>query len=116
MTTIVEIHMQDLKDLLCGKVKPSAIVGKGYKNPKSVASAWLRKEMHNAVNNQSSVQYIGVASNGNAFKTEAKAMQSKAYKSLVDGKFQTFNDARVRDYGVMPSMLGDGYEVYACLS
>jgi hypothetical protein len=115
MSEKVENHLINLKGLIAGTIKPSRIVGAGYVNPKSVASAWLRKEIHNIENPNSMVDYVGVMSNGKAYQSEVKAMKSKAYQALLGGVFKTTNKSFVTDYGVMPSRLGDGYEVYACL-
>ncbi len=116
MQSKIDAYLTDLKGLLTGTVKPRTIVGTGYNNPKSVASAWLRRELHNIENPNSEIQYVGVTSNGKAYQSESKAMKSKAYQSLVSGTFRTMNNAVVKDFGVIPSRYGDGYEVYACFS
>lgn len=111
----VDKYLMDLNRLLAGTVMASHIIGKGYCNPISVASAWLRMQIHNLENPNSNIHYIGVTSNGKAYKTVNSAMKSKAYQSLVDGTFKVLNNSNVVDYGVIASRYGDGYEVYACL-
>ena len=81
----VQEYKQDHINLMAGIIKPSKIVGRGYKSPKSVASAWLLKEIHNAENPKSKVSELLVMTNGKPFGSEAKAMASKAYKALIDG-------------------------------
>jgi hypothetical protein len=100
----VQEYKQDHINLLSGIIKPSKIVGRGYKSPKSVASAWLLKQIHNAENPQSKVSGLMVMTNGKPFSSEAKAMASKGYKALIDGTIQLLADnTYVSDYGVMPS-------------
>ncbi|MBW0298864.1 hypothetical protein B4P00_22120 [Shewanella xiamenensis] len=116
MQSKIETHLADLKGLLEGTVKPRTIIGTGYNNPKSAASAWLRMQLHNIENPNSKIHYVCVTSSGKAYESESKAMKSKAYQTLVGGTFNAINNASVKDFGVIPSRFGDGYEVYACLS
>jgi hypothetical protein len=106
----------DLSGLLAGTVRPSTIIGAGSSHPKSVASAWLRKEIHNIENPSSTVQYIGVSVSGIAHTSKVRAMKSKAYQALLDGTFEAINNQVVTGYGVMSSQHGDGFEVYVCLT
>lgn len=99
----VQEYKQDHINLMAGFIKPSKIIGRGYKNPKSVASAWLLKQIHNAENPLCKVSDLLVMTNGKPYSSEAKAMSSKAYKALTDAKFQLLADnAYVKDFGVMP--------------
>lgn len=116
MNNKVENHLADLKGLLIGTVKPRHIVGTGYKSPKSVASAWLRKEIYNIENPNDSVDFIGVTTSGKAYQTEQQAINSKVYQSLINQEFKSINNSVVTDFGVMLSRFGDGYEIYACLN
>ena len=103
-------HKQDLSNLLAGKIKPAKIIGRGgYKYPKSAASAWLLKQIHNKENPNSKISDCFVMTNGKPFPTESKAMQSDSYQSLLAGKFGLMSDrAYVSDYGVMASPCGNG--------
>mgnify|MGYP003625406857 CR=1 FL=1 len=96
----------DLAALLNKQITPLSIIGTGYKNPRSVASAWLRKEMHNLKNPNFKVSQVHVKADGHAFESELKAKRSKPYKELVAGTYQTVNNRAVADYGVMPSPCG----------
>ena len=101
-----------LSQLLAGAIRPSSVIGKGYKNPKSVASGWLRTQLHNLQNPNATVSQIHVSSTGKAFTSERKAMHSPVFKLLVNGKYTTINSSVVIDYGVIPSTIGDGIEIY----
>ncbi|GIU41025.1 hypothetical protein TUM3794_20450 [Shewanella colwelliana] len=104
-----------LKQLLNREISPATVVGKGYKNPRRTASAWLRQQLHNLENPNSRIAFIGVASTGKAYASEAKAMKSADYQALAAGNFKLLTDALiVVDYGVMPGPGDDGYVVYAC--
>ena len=81
------ILQTQLTQVLNGTLRPSCIVGTGYKSSRGVASAWLRKEIHNKQNPNCRVDDVYVQVNGKPFATEAKAMQSKAYQQLVKGEF-----------------------------
>ncbi|WP_282109337.1 hypothetical protein [Shewanella algicola] len=111
----IEEYFAYLKALLDAKITPSAIVGKGYVYPKSVASAWLRKEIHNMENPTVKVDHVSVTTSGKAFGSESKAMKSSVYKSLQAGQFKAINNATVVDFGVMTAPGGDGFMIYACL-
>ena len=103
----------DLNGLMNGMVKPSTIVGRGYKNPKQVAAQWLRSEMHNEENPRCKVSQVHVASSGKGFSSESAAMKSKPYKNLLSGDYKLINNATVTDYGVMPTPDNDsGYMIY----
>ena len=111
-TRIAELQ-SDLNGLMNGSVKPSSIVGRGYKNPKQVAAQWLMSEIHNASNPNCKVSQVHVASSGKGFTSESRAMNSKTYKSLLKGEYKLINDATVTDYGVMPTPDNDsGYMIY----
>ena len=112
-------NQNSLTHLLAGLIKPGSIVGSGYKNPRQVASEWLRKEIHNdSCNNDAScrVDQIHGTSSGKAFTSEARAMKSNTYKQLVNGVYKTFSGRQVKDFGVMPSPHGDGYEIYVSMA
>lgn len=102
----------DISNLLARNIKPSSIVGTGYKNGRQVASQWLRKELHNKSNPSATVDQIIVMSSGQAFSSEAKAIQSKSHKLLVNGDFKVWKTHRITDFGVFPSEFGDGFEIY----
>lgn len=110
------ILQTQLTQVLNGTLRPSCIIGTGYKSPKGVASAWLRKEIHNRQNHNRRVDDVYVQVNGKPFATEAKAMQSKAYQQLVKGEFKLITDGLiVGEYGVMTAPGNDptpGYCVY----
>jgi hypothetical protein len=112
----IEEYSAYLNDLLAGNITASAIVGKGYVNPKSVASAWLRMNIHNMTNPKSVVEYVSVTKSGKAFATENNAMMSSVYKTLQAGQFKAINNAEVVDFGVMVAPGGDGFMIYACLN
>lgn len=103
-----------LTQLMAGAIKPSSVVGRGYKYPKSVASSWIRTQIHNQENPNSKISDCYVTTSGKPFPTESKAMASEGYKLLVAGKFKLISDRfYVKDYGVMPAPGGDGgYVVY----
>ncbi|GGZ77682.1 hypothetical protein [Paraglaciecola chathamensis] len=106
----------DLAALLNKQITPRSIIGTGYKNPRSVASAWLRKEMHNLTNPNCKISQVHVKADGHAFESELKAKRCKPYKALATGTYQTINNRAVLDYGVMPSPCGGGYLVYVVQS
>ena len=54
----VSKYQTHLIQLLTGTLAPRQIVGTGYKYPKSVASAWLRKEIHNKQSSISSFKSL----------------------------------------------------------
>jgi hypothetical protein len=103
-------YRQKFADLIIGKITPSSIVGRGgYKYPKSVASSWLLKQIHNFENPNCKLSECFVMTSGKPFPSEAKAMQSTHFQSLLSGTFQLLADrAYVSDYGVMPSPCGNG--------
>jgi hypothetical protein len=112
-------YKQDFSDLMASKITPASIVGRGgYKYPKSVASSWLLKQIHNAENPNCKISDCFVMTNGKPFPTEAKAMQSAQYQSLLSGKSNLLSDrAYVSDYGVMPSPCGNGgYILYVVIA
>ncbi|MAI66117.1 MAG: hypothetical protein CL600_14840 [Alteromonas sp.] len=115
MKTISQRQTQ-LTQLLTGELKPRQIIGTGYKYPKSVASAWLRKEIHNEQNPSQSVSDLFVQTNGAPFTSEKKAKCSKMYQQLVKGSFELITrNLIVSDYGVMPaptSGIDEGYCIY----
>jgi hypothetical protein len=112
LTRITELQ-SNLNDLMNGHLKPSTIIGRGYKNPKQVAAQWLRSEMHNESNPSCKVSQVHVSSSGKGFLSESKAMKSKTYKSLLNGEYKLINNAIVTDYGVMPTPDNDsGYMIY----
>lgn len=98
----------DYDRLMNGQTKPSSIVGRGYKNPKQVASQWLIREMYNVLNVCNKVSQIHIASSGKGFSSESRAMQSKIYQSLVNGEYKLLNGCVVSDYGVLPTPLDNG--------
>jgi hypothetical protein len=111
-TRLTELQ-SDLNGLMNGNVKPSTIVGRGYKNPKQVAAQWLRTEMHNESNPSCKVSQVHVASSGKGFSSELTAMKSKTYKSLLSSEYKLINNATVTDYGVMPTPDSDsGYMIF----
>lgn len=93
----------DYIQLMSGQTKPSKIVGGGYKNAKQVAAQWLMREMYNVLNVYNKISQIHVASNGKGFSSEARAMQSKTYQSLVNGEYKLLNGCVVSGYGVLPT-------------
>lgn len=112
----IEDLFKDLKGLLDGIIKPRRIVGTGYTYPKSVASAWLRKEIHNLESPTCKVDHVCVTSSGKAYRTETMAMKSEVYQNLVKGTFKTITNSIVNDYGVMTAPGSDGYMIYVCLN
>lgn len=98
----------DYDRMMNGQTKPSSIVGRGYKNPKQVASQWLMREMYNVLNVCNKVSQIHVASSGKGFSSESRAMQSKTYQSLVNGEYKLLNGCIVSGYGVLPTPLDNG--------
>ncbi|MFT5715963.1 MAG: hypothetical protein ACI9T7_000136 [Oleiphilaceae bacterium] len=112
-------YKQNFSDLMASKITPASIVGRGgYKYPKSVASSWLLKQIHNNENPNCKVSECFVMTSGKPFPSEVKAMQSTQYQSLLSGTPQLLADrAYVSDYGVMPSPCGNGgYIVYVDIS
>jgi len=108
------IAVINLKKLLDGSLKPSKVIGTGYKNAKATASAWLRKELHNMQNPNVKVDEVFVAPNGKGFESESHAMRTTRYRALINGNYGTADDKIVTDYGVMPAIGGDGYMAYVC--
>ena len=103
-----------LSNLMAGQITPTSVVGRGYKYPKSVASSWIRTQLHNQDNPNCKINDCYVMTNGKPFSSEAKAMSSKAYEQLLSGSFELLADyLYVKEFGVMPSPGGDGgYVVY----
>lgn len=105
----------ELLQLLKGELKPSDVVGKGYKYPKSVASAWLRTEIHNLSNPNNKVSDIYVQTNGKPYASEERAKQSEAYLQLEKGTFRLLSDNYVvSEFGVLPASQ-DGSEKGYCI-
>jgi hypothetical protein len=93
-----------LTQLLTGTLNPRQVIGTGYKYPKSVASGWLRKEIHTEQNPSQSVSDLFVQTNGAPFTSEKKAKSSNVYQQLVKGSFQLITSNLIFcDYGVMPA-------------
>ncbi|WP_447018474.1 hypothetical protein [Shewanella algae] len=114
MKTVDEYKLL-LNQLLNRQISPATVVGRGYKNPRLTASAWIRQQWHNLENPNNRVDFVGVTSTGKAYVSEAKAIRSKDHQALVEGTFKLISDcSTVVDYGVMPAPGGDGYMVYAC--
>lgn len=104
-----------LASLLNGKLKPMAVIGTGYKNPKKTASEYLRTQVANStLSEQNKVSTVIVSTSGYAFKSESNAKRSKAYCQLSEGKCELFARKVITDFGVWPSAYGDGYEIYVC--
>lgn len=79
-----------------------------YKNPKSSASAWLRKELHNVSNPEQAISDCFVTS------SIAKAKSSRAYIQAAEGSMQFICEGiQVEDFGVLPDPAGgDGFIVF----
>ena len=75
-----------LDGVLDGSIKPSKIIGSSYKQGKSVASGWLRRQI--LALNGVKVCALHVATNGKGFKNEELAKKSEAYKLLAEGKYK----------------------------
>lgn len=106
---------QKLTDLLAGRVKASTVIGTGYKNGRKSASEYLRTQLANStLSEKTKVSTVIVNSQGRGFKTEAAAKRSKGYTQLFNGTADIFVNKTITDYGVWPSVLGDGYEIYVC--
>jgi hypothetical protein len=105
--------LSDFTGVISGTVSARSIVGSGYKNTKQVAAQWLLKEMHNLENPSCQVSQVHVSSSGKPFASEASAIRSKVFKTLVDGEYRLINNAVVTDYGVMPTPDSSvGYMIY----
>lgn len=105
-----------LLGLLSGVVKPTAIIGGGYQNPRMSAGSYLNRVIYNTENPNSAVDFVSVSSNGHGYKSENSAMRSKEYKLLIAAtENQTIMDSGVlvKKVGVMPDSLGFGFMIYA---
>lgn len=105
-------YRENLTGLLMGQIRPSKIVGTGYKNPKQVASGWLRTQMHNETNPNQKVCEIKVSASGAGFISELKAKKCQTFKALENGTLSLLNEATVTEFGVQKALYGDGYEVF----
>jgi hypothetical protein len=114
MNTATDTYAQYLIGLMAGTLAPSTIVGAGFRNPRSVASAWLRKQWHNENNPGWKIDHVSVASDGSSYKSVSTAKNSKTYKSLVDGSFSTICNSVVTKYGVLPAPGDNGYMIFVC--
>lgn len=112
----VSKYQTHLIQLLTGTLAPRQIVGTGYKYPKSVASAWLRKEIHNKQNPFNKVTQLFVQTNGAPFVSQKKAKSSKIYQQLVEDSFKlTSRNLVISDFGIIPTPtngIDDGYCVF----
>lgn len=111
--TLSEYRML-LQDLMAGNARPSKIIGRGYKNPKSSASGWLRREMHNITNPEQAISGCYVTSSGAPYSSIAKAKASLAYIRAAAGTMQFIRkDMHLEDFGVIPDPAGDkGFVVF----
>ena len=72
-----------LQDLWDGNIKPSRVVGGGYRNGKSVAGGWLIGQILFKNEKDGWKKGVTVASSGKPFTTLARAKNSKHYKSAI---------------------------------
>lgn len=107
-----------LLEFRAGLIKPSALIGNGYRNPRKAAYEYLLKKLHNEENPSARVDGIIVSSTGQAFCTEVRAVRSQAYGSIMDGSSKLISSSMlITDYGVMPSPDGEGgYVIYIVTS
>lgn len=99
-----------LANLLSGAVKPSKIVGTGYKQAKMQASCYLRKIIHNDENPGFTVSKVFTNTNGTAFRSEESAKRSNIYNELSLG-IHPLSD-QVEQFGVIEAPGEDGFMVY----
>tara|TARA_Y100000780_G_C13694801_1_gene421045 strand:+ start:216 stop:560 length:345 start_codon:yes stop_codon:yes gene_type:complete len=99
-----------LANLLAGAVKPSKIVGAGYKQAKMQASCYLRKIIHNDENPSFKVSQVFTNTNGTAFRSEESAKRSNVYNELSLGTHPLSD--QVSQYGVIEAPGEDGFMVY----
>ena len=95
----------DYDRMMNGQTKPCSIFSRRYKNPKHVASQLLMRELYNVLNVCNKVSQIHVASSGKGFSSESRAMQSKTYQSLGNGRYNVLKGCIVSGYGVVPTPL-----------
>lgn len=96
----VQEYTSDLQKLIAGTIRASSIIGKGYKAPKGVASAWLRLQIHNLQHPEFKVHQVHVTAEGLPYSSESRAKRSKAFAMLETGKYETINNSTVSDYGI----------------
>lgn len=111
MNAIITEYSNDLTQLLNGSIKPRSIIGTGYKNPKSVASAWLRQQIVKQQKPSLKIGGVFVTASGKAFTSIDKAKKSKIFKVLTENNYQLFADSlEVDKYWIEEALLG-GYMI-----
>jgi len=111
-TTKIEEYEVMLSDLFSGKIKPSKVVGTGYKNPRQVAAEWINKQILNAQNPNNKKCDVHLMSSGKPFKDVTIAKRSKIFNTIALGEYKTINDSVVADFGVCKAPVGSGYLVW----
>tara|TARA_Y100001936_G_C15598060_1_gene420318 strand:- start:84 stop:443 length:360 start_codon:yes stop_codon:yes gene_type:complete len=100
-----------LFDLMDNNLRPSSVVGTGYKNAKSVAASWLHARIHNLTNPLDKVSEMFVSSNGKPYSSIAAAERSPQFKRLERGEMTFFASSLVvTSYGVKP--VSGGFAVF----
>jgi hypothetical protein len=106
-------NMKLYKQLKSGETKPKEIVGTGYRYPKSVATAWLLRqlwqdELGTAPNE------LHVMTNGELFADYKQASRSKVFSTLCKNGYERLDGLKVTSFGIRPCPVTDidGYIVY----
>jgi hypothetical protein len=109
-------NRETLSKLQAKLIKPSLVIGRGYKYPQSVAVSYLLKEIHNEENPHAKICGAHVMTSGKPFSTIARARASAVYTQLFKGTYKLLNSASVvSDFGVMPTPVETpGYMIYVC--
>lgn len=71
-----------------GLIKPSSVIGTGFKNPKAIAGGWILLQIHQAQTPNSGVIKIVTAYNGKGFANTKMVYRSKIWKRLVEDRFK----------------------------
>jgi|AntRauTorckE5430_2_1112549.scaffolds.fasta_scaffold01366_11 hypothetical protein len=103
--------------VLNGSVKPREIIGTGYRYPKSVAIAWLLRQLW-ANKFGSAPAELHVLTNGALFTDYKQANRSKVYNLLCKGGYERLDEMQISDFGIRPFPIAgiEGYVVYVNVS
>lgn len=99
--------------LLNGSIKPREIIGTGYRYPKSVAMAWLLRELWVAQFG-SAPHELHVLTSGALYTNYQQANRSKVFNLLYNCGYERLDEMKVSDFGIMEFPIEgiEGYIVY----
>lgn len=100
-----------------GTVKPREIIGTGYRYPKSVATAWLLRQLWVAQFGSAPDQ-LHVNSSGGLFTDFKQANRAKVFNLMCKGAYRRLDERKVSDFGIRECPIEgiNGYLVYVNVS